>query len=83
MGAIDEKYDIAMSTACGPLDNVVVDSIDDAQACVEFLKRNNIGQATFIGLDKVSPISAFFGRLSFLAYYLPDGEIQAPDGTKD
>lgn len=30
----------------------MVDSIDHAEKCVEFLKNNNLGTATFIGLDK-------------------------------
>lgn len=53
LGAIDDKYDVAISTACGALDNIVCDSIDTAQRCITFLKHNNIGAATFIGLDKV------------------------------
>lgn len=53
LGGIDEKYDVAISTACGALDNIVVDTIDTAQKCVEQLKRNSIGSATFIGLDKM------------------------------
>lgn len=53
LGAIDEQYDIAISTACGPLDNIVVDRMDTAVKCVEYLRRNNVGVATFIGLDKV------------------------------
>ncbi|CAB4004811.1 structural maintenance of chromosomes 4-like [Paramuricea clavata] len=53
LGAIDDKYDVAISTACGPLDNIVCDTIETAQNCVNFLKRNNIGSATFIALDKV------------------------------
>ncbi|CAH1781989.1 unnamed protein product [Owenia fusiformis] len=53
LGAIDDKYDVAISTACGALDNIVVDSINTAQKCVEYLKRENIGSATFIGLDKM------------------------------
>lgn len=53
LGAIDEKYDIAISSSCGALDNIVVDTIDTAQKCVTFLKAQNIGVATFIGLDKV------------------------------
>jgi structural maintenance of chromosome 4 len=53
LGAIDRKYDIAISTACGPLDNIVTDTIDHAQDCVEFLKKNNIGSTTFIALDKL------------------------------
>ena len=52
MGAIDEKYDVAVSTACGSLDCIVVDSIDTAQACVEHLKTSQVGTATFIALDK-------------------------------
>ena len=54
LGGIDEKFDVAISTACGALDNIVVDTIDTAQKCVEFLKKNNIGSATFIGLDKMA-----------------------------
>ncbi|XP_048203142.1 structural maintenance of chromosomes protein 4 [Perognathus longimembris pacificus] len=54
LGAIDEKYDIAISSCCHALDYIVVDSIDTAQECVNFLKRNNIGVATFIGLDKMA-----------------------------
>ena len=53
LGAIDDKYDVAISTACGPLDNIVCDTIETAQNCVNFLKKNNIGTATFIALDKV------------------------------
>lgn len=53
LGAIDEKYDVAISSSCGSLDNILVDTIDTAQKCVTFLKAQNIGVATFIGLDKV------------------------------
>uniref|UniRef100_A0A4W6BTZ1 Structural maintenance of chromosomes protein 4 n=1 Tax=Lates calcarifer TaxID=8187 RepID=A0A4W6BTZ1_LATCA len=53
LGAIDEKYDVAISSSCGALDNIVVDTIDTAQRCVTFLKEQNIGVATFIGLDKM------------------------------
>uniref|UniRef100_A0A5F9D393 Structural maintenance of chromosomes protein n=2 Tax=Oryctolagus cuniculus TaxID=9986 RepID=A0A5F9D393_RABIT len=54
LGAIDEKYDVAISSCCHALDYIVVDSIDTAQECVNFLKRHNIGVATFIGLDKMA-----------------------------
>ena len=60
LGAIDDKYDVAISTACGALDNIVCDTIDTAQKCVEFLKQNNIGVATFIGLDKVRLLKELF-----------------------
>ncbi|XP_060578899.1 structural maintenance of chromosomes protein 4-like [Ruditapes philippinarum] len=54
LGGIDEKFDVAISTACGALDNIVVDTMETAQKCVEFLKKNNVGSATFIGLDKMA-----------------------------
>nr|XP_057935119.1 structural maintenance of chromosomes protein 4 [Doryrhamphus excisus] len=53
LGAIDEKYDVAISSSCGALDHIVVDTIDTAQKCVVFLKEQSIGMATFIGLDKM------------------------------
>ena len=65
LGAIDDKYDVAISTACGALDNIVCDSIDTAQRCITFLKQNNIGAATFIGLDKVHMQVAYFQKFMF------------------
>ncbi|XP_035009755.1 structural maintenance of chromosomes protein 4 isoform X2 [Hippoglossus stenolepis] len=53
LGAIEEKFDVAISSSCGALDNILVDTIDTAQKCVTFLKEQNIGVATFIGLDKM------------------------------
>jgi structural maintenance of chromosome 4 len=52
LGAIDQKYDVAISTACGRLDNIVVDTVSTAQWCIEFLKKHGLGRATFIALDK-------------------------------
>ncbi|ELU02991.1 hypothetical protein CAPTEDRAFT_224718 [Capitella teleta] len=54
LGAIDEKYDVAISTACGALDNIVVDTIATGQKAVEYLRKNNVGVATFILLDKMA-----------------------------
>ncbi|NWU91598.1 SMC4 protein, partial [Upupa epops] len=54
LGTINEKYDIAISSSCGALDNIVVDTIDTAQQCVNFLKAGGIGVATFIALDKMN-----------------------------
>ncbi|KAF6159765.1 hypothetical protein GIB67_030023 [Kingdonia uniflora] len=52
LGAIDAKYDIAISTACAGLDYIVVETTGSAQACVELLRRKNLGVATFMILDK-------------------------------
>lgn len=52
LGGIDSKYDVAVSTACGRLDQIVVDTVATAQQCIEFLKNNNAGRGTFIALEK-------------------------------
>jgi structural maintenance of chromosome 4 len=41
------------STACGPLDNIVVDTVDTAQKCIPYLKNGNLGRASFIALEKM------------------------------
>nr|VZI45483.1 unnamed protein product [Spirometra erinaceieuropaei] len=53
LGVIPQRYDVAVSTACGALDHIVVQTMEEAQKAVEFLKSNNLGQASFIGLDKM------------------------------
>lgn len=57
MGGIDAKYDVAISTCCGRLENIVVDTVNTAQMCIEYLKRSDIGRATFIALEKVAHYS--------------------------
>jgi structural maintenance of chromosome 4 len=53
LGKIAAKYDIAISTACPQLENIVVQSVDAGQACIEHLRRNNLGRAMFILLDRL------------------------------
>ena len=53
LGAIDDKYDVAISTASDALDYIVVDNMTTAMKGIEFLKKNNVGMATFIALDKM------------------------------
>eukprot|EP00743_Colponemidia_sp_Colp-15_P004444 GILK01004794.1.p1 GENE.GILK01004794.1~~GILK01004794.1.p1 ORF type:complete len:1385 (-),score=418.54 GILK01004794.1:245-4204(-) len=53
LGKIDKKYDVAISTACGALNFIVVDTTDDGQRCVEYLRKHNIGRATFVMLEQV------------------------------
>nr|XP_043607688.1 structural maintenance of chromosomes protein 4 [Erigeron canadensis] len=52
LGAIDGKYDIAISTAVAGLDYIVVETSSAAQACVDMLRKNNLGVATFMILEK-------------------------------
>ena len=54
LGAIDQKYDIAISTACPALDNLVVDTTEVGQQCVEYLRKNSLGRANFILLNQLA-----------------------------
>jgi len=53
LGTINKKYDVAVSTACGSLDNIVVDSTEDAQAVIQFVRQGELGRTTCICLDKI------------------------------
>ncbi|OJJ48685.1 hypothetical protein ASPZODRAFT_130794 [Penicilliopsis zonata CBS 506.65] len=53
LGTIDEKYDVAISTACPQLENMVVDSVEVGQQCIDYLRKNNLGRANFILLDRL------------------------------
>lgn len=53
LGTIDDKYDVAITTACPSLNNIVVDNVEVGQQCIEHLKRNNLGRANFLLLDKL------------------------------
>lgn len=59
MGAIDKKYDVAISTCCGRLDNIVVETVETAEKCIQSLKQNNVGRATFIALEKIAHYAGY------------------------
>ncbi|KAK3270880.1 hypothetical protein CYMTET_20742 [Cymbomonas tetramitiformis] len=70
LGAVDKKYDVAISTACGPLDFIVVDDTATAQKCLQLLREQKLGVATFLMLDK---------QQKFLA--ASQEEVTTPDGV--
>jgi structural maintenance of chromosome 4 len=43
-----------VSTACGALNNLVVDTVDQGQSSIEYLCKQNIGRAFFMVLEKLS-----------------------------
>ena len=53
LGAIDKTYDVAISTACGALDNFVTDTVEAGQQCIEYLRKTNMGRGNFMCLDKL------------------------------
>ncbi|KAL0952089.1 hypothetical protein HGRIS_008725 [Hohenbuehelia grisea] len=53
LGTIPDKYDVAISTACGQLNNMVVDTVEEGQKCIEHLRTQNLGRASFLVLSKL------------------------------
>jgi structural maintenance of chromosome 4 len=53
LATIPEEYDVAVTTACGMLDHIVVQTTAGAQKCLEFLRKHNLGRANFVPLDKM------------------------------
>lgn len=53
LGTIGQEYDIAISTACGALDNFVTDTVEGGQQCIEYLRKTNLGRGNFMCLDKL------------------------------
>lgn len=54
LGAIDGKFDVAISTCCSRLDNILVDTVETAQMCIEYLKKYDVGRGNFIALEKMA-----------------------------
>ena len=44
---------MAISTAAPGLDSMVVETVETAQACIEYLRKNKLGYANFICLNKL------------------------------
>ncbi|MEG3038215.1 MAG: chromosome segregation protein SMC [Clostridia bacterium] len=50
----DEKYEIAIEALLGGyMQNIVVDNEETAKACINYLKANSLGRATFLPLSTV------------------------------
>ena len=64
LAGIDDKYDVAISSCCPSLENILVNNIETAQKCVKALKENDIGQATFIALDKMDKYAQHLSKNS-------------------
>lgn len=59
MGTIPQKYDVAITTACGNLETMVVENMVVAEKCMQFLREHRLGRLNFICLDRVTEI---FGK---------------------
>jgi len=71
LGTIPSEYDVAISTACASLDYIVTKTTEGAQMCMQFLRANNLGRASFIALDKMSEWSSRMNRVVTLPAEAP------------
>ncbi len=56
LGTVDEKYALALEIAAGgKMQCIVVSTDEDATHAIEFLKRDKVGRATFLPLNKMRP----------------------------
>lgn len=54
LGNVNEKYNDALIVAAGGrMQSIVVDSDENAAQAISYLKKNNIGRATFLPLNKM------------------------------
>ncbi|MBX9670401.1 MAG: chromosome segregation protein SMC [Candidatus Obscuribacterales bacterium] len=54
LGSVDEDYQVALETCIGArMTHIVVDDDHVAQECINYLKDNNAGRATFVPLNKI------------------------------
>jgi chromosome segregation ATPase len=53
---VDDEYRVAVEVAAGPhLYDIVVDTDETAAYCIEYLRREKIGRAAFLPLNKIKP----------------------------
>ncbi len=43
LGTIDKKFDCAITTSCGFLNHINVETINAGEKCVKYLRENHIG----------------------------------------
>jgi len=54
LGKVDSRYSLALEIAAGSrIQSIVVDNDTVAQKCIEYLKENKLGTATFLPLNKI------------------------------
>ncbi len=54
LGQVNKKYALALESAAGNrLQNIVVDNENVAAECIQYLKSNKLGSASFIPLNKI------------------------------
>ncbi|MFB6182105.1 MAG: AAA family ATPase, partial [Candidatus Magasanikbacteria bacterium] len=56
LGRVEDKFQLAVDIAAGSqLSSLVVEDENVAQQCIDYLKENRLGYATFLPLEKLDP----------------------------
>lgn len=76
LASIPHKYDVAISTACGRLDNIVVETADDAAAVIKLVREHDVGLVHLLILEKMTH---WTGRWNDFSRRYPEG---GPEDTK-
>ncbi|CAM9496091.1 unnamed protein product, partial [Laminaria digitata] len=58
LGAVGGEYDVAVSSCSGTFDHIVVETAEGATACVDYLRKNSLGRASFAILEKLGHLEA-------------------------
>lgn len=57
LGSVKEKYSTALErSASGRINSIVVESDSVAEKCINYLKKNKLGSATFLPLNKMKSV---------------------------
>lgn len=57
LGIIDQKYNLAITMACSQLNYIVVETVKDAQDCINYLRENKLGRGVFLCMDQIPEIN--------------------------
>lgn len=61
LGQVENKYSLALETAAGGrLRSLIIQDDYTGQQCIEFLRRNKLGRATFLPLNKFTRVPDYY-----------------------
>ncbi len=75
LGEIPREYDEIITTASSRLDNIVTETYQAASKVLDLLKRNKLGRATCIILDKITQFKGYMNR----PFNVPEGAVRLFD----
>jgi structural maintenance of chromosome 4 len=56
LGEVNPKYEIALRSSCNRMNNIIVDTVQNADKVMDFIKKKNIPRTTLIVLEKIKEI---------------------------